>query len=115
MGDKVDGAVTKKPSFVSRFLDVLYEIKFKLALKKIEGKTNIAKQELKTIIEEEATKDLDVREAIDKLFEPLNIFKKDDAGHEMKDKDASNDMGIAKTKALPAFKNTNNNVETQTN
>ena len=106
--------MTKKPLFVSRYLDALYEIKFKLALKKIEGKLTIAKQEFKRIIEDETTKDLDVRNAIDELFKPLNIFKNegDEPQIDMKDNSASNDIGIAKTKTLPAYKNTKSNNQT---
>ena len=108
MGDIVEGATTKKPLFVSRYLDALYEVKFKLALKRIEGKVTIAKKEFKQIIEEETAKDLEVKDAIDELFKPLNIFKEEDQKpqYDMKDSDASNEKGMAKTKALPAFKNT---------
>lgn len=70
MGDILD----KTPLFVSRYLDILYEIKFKLALKKIEGKSFISKLEFKNIIMEETIKDEDVRKAIDALFKPLDIF-----------------------------------------
>ena len=71
----------------------------------------IAKQEFKHIIEDETSKDLDVRDAIDKLFEPLNIFKNESANYNTVDKDSpsTNDKGMAKTKTLPAFKNSNNN------
>jgi len=70
VGDILD----KTPLFVSRYLDILYEIKFKLALKKIEGKSFISKLEFKNIIMEETIKDEDVRKAIDALFKPLDIF-----------------------------------------
>ena len=110
----MDAQVAKKPSFVSRYLDVLYEVKFKLALKKIEGKIVVAKNEFRKMIEEETTKDLDVRDAIDKLFEPLNIFSNEGDNYNMKDKDApaTNNKGVAKSKALPQFKNTGNNEQT---
>ena len=49
----MDAQVAKKPSFVSRYLDVLYEVKFKLALKKIEGKVVVAKNEFRKMIEDE--------------------------------------------------------------
>ncbi len=110
----MDAQVAKRPSFVSRYLDVLYEVKFKLALKKIEGKIVVAKNEFRKMIEEETTKDLDVRDAIDKLFEPLNIFSNEGENYNMKDKDnsATNNKGVAKSKALPQFKNTGNNEQT---
>lgn len=109
----MDAVIAKKPSFVSRYLDVLYEVKFKLALKKIEGKVVVAKNEFRKMIEDETTKDLDVRDAIDKLFEPLDIFNKKGESYNMADKDApaTQDKGMAKTKALPQFKNTGNNEQ----
>lgn len=116
MGDSVDtNAALKNVSFTSRFLDVLYEIKFKLAIKKIEGKLTIAKSDFKKMIEDETTKDIEVKNAIAKLFEPLNIFstKKEDSNdklenndEQIKNVDSGQEKGMQMVLAKPGFKTT---------
>ncbi len=65
-----------KISLRSRFLDVLYELKFRLTVEKISGKMVILKSKFKEMIEDETAKDIMVRDKIDELFKPLNLFKK---------------------------------------
>ena len=116
MGDSVNtNAALKNVSFTSRFLDVLYEIKFKLAIKKIEGKLTIAKSDFKKMIEDETTKDIEVKNAIAKLFEPLNIFstKKEESNdklenndEQIKNVDSGQEKGMQRVLAKPGFKTT---------
>ena len=76
LNDTPNALAKAQTPFVSRYLDALDEIKFKLAMKKIEGAVFIKKSEFSKMVEEEVNKDLEVKNAIDELFKPLNIFNK---------------------------------------
>lgn len=110
----------KKISLRSRFLDVLYELKFRLTVEKISGKMAILKSKFREMIEDETTKDIMVRDKIDELFSPLNLFKKqnnntspiveDSNSNELEN--SSNEMANVKSnsliKTLPQFRSNNN-------
>ena len=123
--------VVNDKTFRDRYLDVLYELKFKLSIKKIEGNTYIPKLEFKKMIDDETEKDLEVRNAIDKLFEPLHIYEKKtsepvqefnnqipistDYAENMVNNEIGNQLltGPTLTKTLPQFKNKNDNKTTE--
>ena len=123
--------VVNDKAFRNRYLDVLYELKFKLSIKKIEGNTFIPKLEFKKMIDDETEKDLEVRNAIDKLFEPLHIYEKKndesvqefnnkmpvstDYAESMVNSEIGNQLltGPTLTKTLPQFKNKNDNKTTE--
>lgn len=109
-----------KISLRGRFLDVLYELKFRLTVEKISGKMTILKSKFREMIEDETAKDIMVRDKIDELFSPLNLFKKrnnnmlpiveDSNSNELES--SSNEKANVKSnsliKTLPQFRGNNN-------